>query len=190
MFLNGPIQRSFFNLRTGWKLLFVTVLVFSPSFVCAFQSFEEFSRSKDKISPVEVMAFTDPLAAKPGQAFGLHLLVKISDGWHIYALEAQSKGESLATQIRFEENIFRSTGEWMEPKPTIALDGALDKIVKVHKGSVRFRRNLTVPSGLSPGSYIISGRIEYRACDNKICSLPREVGFQTQLQVPGNDKGL
>ena len=101
-----------------------------------------------------------------------------------------SKGESLATQIRFEENVFQPEGEWMEPKPIITLDEALDQVVKVHEDSVRFHRNLIVPGDLKPGTFTISGKIEFRACDNKICSLPREVDFQTQLRVSGDDDGL
>ncbi len=185
----GPFQRSIFIQRAGWSLWFVIALVLSSSSVTAFPSFEEFSRSRDKVSPVEVTALADPVSVKPGQPFDLHLLVKLSEGWHIYALEEQSEGESLATQIRFEENIFRATGEWVEPKPTIALDGALDKVVKVHTDSVRFRRNLIVPNDLSPGAYTISGRIEYRACDNKICSLPQNIDFQTRFQVSEGDEG-
>jgi DsbC/DsbD-like thiol-disulfide interchange protein len=191
MFLTGPFhQRSHFLVLAGWCVLLVIGLVFSSSSVLAFQSLEEFSRSRDKISPVNVTAMADPIGAAPGKAFDLYLLVNLSEGWHIYALEEKSQGESLATEIRFEENVFRATGEWMEPKPTIALDGALDKVVKVHSDSVRFRRNMTVPGDLKPGVYAISGEIEYRACDNKICSLPRKVDFQTRFQVSGEDSDL
>lgn len=190
MFLTGPFQRSFFCLRAGGGLLLFALLVSGSTSVFAFQSFEEFSSSRNKISPVKVTALTDPSGAAPGKVFDLHLLVDVSEGWHIYALEAQSQGESLATQIHFEENTFQGTGEWMEPKPAIILDGALDKVVKVHRDSVRFRRNLTVPGDLKPGTYTISGTVEFRACDNKICSLPREIAFQTTMQVSGDGNGL
>ncbi len=190
MFLTGPFQRSPFCVLAGWSILLVAALIFLPSAVLAFQSFEDFSRSRNDIGNVNVMALTDPILVKSGQAFDLHLLVKLSEGWHIYSLKAQNKGESLATQIHFEENVFQLEGEWMEPKPIITLDEALDEVVKVHEDSVRFHRNLIVPGDLKPGMFTISGKIEFRACDNKICSLPRKVDFQTQLRVSGDDDGL
>ena len=190
MFLTGPFQRTLFFLLTRLRVVLVIGLVFSSSSALAFQSLEEFSRPRNKISPVNVTALAEPLEAVPGKAFDLYLLVTLSEGWHIYSLNAQSQGESLATEIHFDENVFQARGKWMEPRPTIALDEALDKVVKVHTDSVRFRRNLRVPDDLSPGEYTISGRIEYRACDNKICSLPREVDFKTRFLVSGDDSGL
>jgi len=190
MFLIGLFQRSLFCVRAGWSVLLVTALILSSSFAFAFHPFEDLSRPRNKIGNVEVTALIDPILAKPGETFHLHLLVRLSPGWHIYSLKAQGGDESLATQIHFEENVFQATGEWMEPKPAIILDEALDKVVKVHNGSVQFRRNLLVPGDLNPGTFTISGKIEFRACDNKICSLPRKFGFQTQLRVSGDDDGL
>ena len=190
MFLTGPFQQSSSCVLARWSKLLIAAWIFLPSAVLAFQSFEDFSRSRNYIGKVNVMALTDPVLVKPGQSFNLHLSVTLSRGWHIYSLEAQSKDDSLATQIRFEENVFHPEGEWVEPKPIITLDEALDKVVKVHKDSVWFKRSLIVPDELIPGKFTISGNIEFRSCDNKICSLPRKVDFQTQLRVSGEDEGL
>lgn len=189
MLLTRPFQRPLFASLAGWPVLLVVSLFLLPSKAFAFQSFEDFSFSREEISPVQVTAITDPLWVKPGKAFDLYLLVDLTKGWHIYSLRAQSEGESLATEIHFDENIFQATDQWKEPKPTIALDGALDKVVEVHTGSVRFRQNLRVPGDLSAGEYAITGRVEFRACDNKICTLPREIGFETRFRVSKADSG-
>jgi DsbC/DsbD-like thiol-disulfide interchange protein len=189
MLLTGPFQRFLFSALAGACVLLVASLFLLPSEASAFQSFDDFSQSRKEISPVQVTALTDPLGVKPGKSFDLYLLVNLSKGWHIYSLKAQSEGESLATEIHFDENAFRATDQWMEPNPTIALDGALDKVVEVHTNSVRFRRSLQVPDDFSAGEYTISGRIEFRACDNKICTLPREVGFETRFRVSVEDNG-
>lgn len=183
MFLTRPFQRSALRRLTG---LIVAALIFPAASTFAFQSFEEFSRSKNNISSIDVTPSTDPVEAKPGEDFNLHLWVKLSEGWHIYSLKSQGKDETLATQIRFNQNVFLPIGHWLEPQPVITLDGALDKVVKVHQDAVQFRRNLRVPRHLKPGPYSISGTIEFRACDNKICSLPREVDFQTKFRVLGD----
>jgi DsbC/DsbD-like thiol-disulfide interchange protein len=183
MLLTAPSQKLRFFVQAGCRALLVVGLVLLASRAFAFQSFEDFSHSKNEISPVHVTALTDPVLVKPGKAFELYLLVNLAQGWHIYSLKAGSQGESLATEIHFDENVFKTAGKWMEPQPAIILDEALDKVVKVHKSSVRFHRNLVVPDSLSPGEYTISGRIEFRACDNTICTLPREVEFKTRFRV-------
>jgi DsbC/DsbD-like thiol-disulfide interchange protein len=179
MFLIYFFQRSVLCLLA----VIVAFLFFSAASTFAFQSFEEFSRSKNNLSRINVTASTDPVEAKPGENFVMYLSVVLSEGWHIYSLEPQGKDESLATQIRFKENVFEMEGRWVEPEPIITLDGALDKVVKVHQKAVRFSRKLRVPSYLKPGMYSVSGDIEFRACDNKLCSLPKEIGFQTQLRI-------
>ncbi len=186
MFLIRPLQRSVLCLLTGWSLQLVITLIFPTPSVFAFQSFEEFSRSRNNISHIDVTPSTDPVAAKPGENFDLHLRVKMSEGWHIYSLKSQGKDETLTTQIRFNKNIFPAQNHWLEPEPIITLDRAIDKVVKVHQGVVRFSRSLRVPSHLKPGTYTISGDIEFRSCDNKICSLPQKTGFQTQFRVLGD----
>ncbi len=190
MFLTGPSQRFRLFVLTWGRVLLFAGLVFLPSLTFAFQPFKDFFHSENEVSPVNVTAITDPVSVIPGKAFDLYLLVNLSKGWHIYSLKEQSEGESLATEIHFDENIFETAGKWMEPKPILSHDGALDKVVAVHTESVRFRRNLTVPGDLSPGEYTISGRIEFRACDNKVCTLPREVGFKTRFRVSGASDGL
>ena len=188
MFLIRPFQRSVLYLLVVLGVQIVAVWILPASSAFAFQSFEEFSRSKNNISSIDVTLSTDPVEAKPGESFDLHLWVKISKGWHIYSLESQGKDETLATQIRFNQNVFPPIGRWMEPQPIITMDGALDKVVKVHQDAVLFRRNLRVSGHLRPGTYSISGAIEFRACDNKICSLPKEVDFQTNFRVLGDEE--
>ncbi|VAX31509.1 hypothetical protein MNBD_NITROSPINAE05-1462 [hydrothermal vent metagenome] len=189
MFSIALLPKFRFFVLAGCRVLLVVSLVLLASKAFSFQSFEEFSYSKNKISPVNVTALTDPVIVNPGKDFELYLLINLAKGWHIYSLEEGSQGESLATVIHFEENIFKTAGKWMEPQPTITLDEALDKVVKVHKNSVRFHRNLIAPDNLSPGEYTISGRIEFRACDNTICTLPREVGFKTRFRVSEANNG-
>jgi len=149
----------------------------------AFQTFEEFSRSRNKLYNAEVWAMAEPVRAHPGGSFLLYLSVRLSPGWHIYSLDEKGGEESLATEIRFEENDFRANGPWVEPEPVITLDGALNKVVKVHENAVQFSQEQSVPGNLKPGNYFISGKIVFRACDNKICALPKETRFQTEIQI-------
>ncbi len=168
-------------LQLGFLVIFIQFIL-TPG-VFAFQSFEEFTQSKNKLYNVEVTAIAEPVQANSGEAFTVHLLVELSPGWHIYSLEEQGDDASLATRIYFEENPFQQGNPWKEPEPIITMDGALNKVVKIHKNAVQFSQEQWVPESLIPGNYSISGKIAFRACDNRICSLPRETNFQTHVQI-------
>ncbi|GJL77542.1 MAG: hypothetical protein NPINA01_05310 [Nitrospinaceae bacterium] len=184
IFLTRSFSQTTLSQIASLYLLVIAGLLCLTSSASAFQSFHEFSQSRNNNHNVDVAASTVPATVKPDEDFDLHLEVKLSEGWHIYSLKPQSQDKTLATQIRFSESVFLAQTPWVEPEPVITLDGALDKVVKVHKDPViRFRRNLVVPGHLKPGTYPILGHIEFRACDNKICALPRKIVFQTILRV-------
>ncbi len=163
--------------------LAIVLQIASASCVFAFQSFEEFTRSRNKLYNVEVKAIAEPVQAQPGDVLHLYLLVEISPGWHIYSLEEQGGDASLATRFRFDENPFQQGRPWQEPEPIITMDGALNRVVKIHKDAVQFSQEQFVPENLTPGNYSISGKIVFRACDNRICSLPRETDFKTHVRI-------
>ena len=64
-----------------------------------------------------------------------------------------------------------------------ALDGALGRAIKIHRHEAEFQREFIAPQDLSPGAYPISGRLWFRACDNKVCTMPQELGFKAQLKI-------
>ncbi len=149
----------------------------------AFQQFNLPFDHQQTNHDVRIWAISDLSQAKPGESFNLYVRVELEKGWHIYSLEAQGDGAGLATTIRTEENLFFGQGKWHEPDPEIILDRALDKVVKSHRGGVEFRRTYLVNAGLKPGIYPINGIIRFRACDNKVCTLPKGIPFNTKMKV-------
>ena len=79
--------------------------------------------------------------------------------------------------------IFLAQGAWNETEAQIKLDGAVDRVLKVHQRQAEFYIALKVPEHLAPGEYPLEGTFYYRACDNKICTLPKVLPFRLQVRV-------
>ena len=130
---------------------------------------------------LDTMADRDPVY--PGDGFKLYLSVQIEEGWHIYSLQPLDGNELLATQIFLEDNVFESSGDWQESSPSLIQDDAQAKRVKAHTYIAEFHKNFHIPENFNPGSYRINGKLHYRACDNKLCTLPQNLPFVSRIHV-------
>lgn len=182
-----PVKRS--SWRT-WRLAGLSFLLclclpqYLPAEDIPVISFQEkFFQSRNETIGVEVVAVADPDLVKPGKKFHLRLRVTIPEGWHIYSLKLEGEDAALATAIRFEENIFPLVGKWEETEPRIEMDGVLQKVIKSHSRYAEFNIQQKVPAKTKPGVYPLSGKVVYHACDNKVCTLPKELPFKAQINV-------
>jgi DsbC/DsbD-like thiol-disulfide interchange protein len=175
--------KSYLPFYRSIGLAFTIILTGMPGTTRAFQQFDSPFDYQQTNHDVRILAISDLSQAKTGESFNLYVRIELEKGWHIYSLEAQEGGENLATTIRTKENLFLGQGKWHEPDPEIILDQALDKVVKTHRGGVEFRRTYLVNAGLKSGIYPINGIIRFRACDNKVCTLPKEIPFSTKMRV-------
>ena len=166
------------------SFFFLVVIMLASSIVDAMPPFQKFNKSSDSLVSFKLNAIVDPEAIKPGDRFALYLNLELSAGWHVYSLYAkENKEQSLATKITFKSDIFIPSGPWEEPIPVIEWDGALEKIVKTHSQVVEFRRWYKAIKPISSGFHQIKGSIVIRACNNKICNLPRKIFYKTQIKV-------
>ena len=168
------------------RFFFLVVIVLTSSIADAMPPFPKLNKNSDSLFSFKLNAIVDPEAIKPGDRFTLYLNLEISAGWHIYSLYAkENKEQSLATKITLQSDTFIPSGLWEEPIPVIEWDGALEKIVKTHVQAVEFRRWYKTIEPISSGFHEIKGSIVIRACNNKICNLPRKILYKTQIKVIG-----
>ena len=166
------------------RFFFLVVTVLTSSIADAMPPFQKFNKNSDSLFSFKLNTIVDPEAIKPGDRFTLYLNLEISAGWHIYSLYAkENKEQSLATKIILKSDVFIPSGLWEEPTPVIEWDGALEKIVKTHTQVVEFRRWYKTIEPISSGFHEIKGSIVIRACNNKICNLPRKILYKTQIKV-------
>ncbi len=177
-------RNSIFSLSLRcWAAFFLLFFIFFSPVVEATSPFQKFKNGSDSIH-FKIKAIVDPENIKPGDFFTLYVKIELSKGWHIYSLHAKGvEKQSLATQIFFNSDTFVAHGLWKEPNPEIAWDGALGRVVKTHQQMVEFSRRYSAVKLLSLGSYKIRGNIILRACNNKVCNLPRKIPYETKINV-------
>ena len=133
--------------------------------------------------PVKVSVLVDKTLVFQSEKFKLHLSVLIEEGWHIYSLHPFQGSDSLVTQILVDKNSFQSQDGWKGPDPVLIKDGALGKIVKGYKGHIEFSKTYLVPDNIGTQVHSVAGNIIFRACNNRICTLPRKLPFRKKISV-------
>jgi len=183
--MQGLLSKHFIVIFTLSKGIssFLFIILFT---VAGAEATLPFQKLKKYSNPThfKLTAIVDPQSVKPGSRFALYIKVDLSTGWHIYSL--YSKGlekQPLATKIFLNSAMLIPHGHWEEPTPVIAWDGALEKVVQTHQQLVEFRRWYSVIKPLDSGLYQISGSIVFRACNNKVCNLPKKISYETKINV-------
>ena len=186
--MQGPLSNYFIVIFTlsKWISFFLFIILFTVPGAEANLPFHKLKKYSDQ-RYIKLTAIVDPQSVKPGSRFALYIKVELSAGWHIYSL--YSKGvekQPLATKIFLNSAMLVPHGQWEEPTPVIAWDGALEKVVQTHQQLVEFRRWYSVIKPLDSGLYQISGSIVFRACNNKVCNLPKTIRYETKINVLSN----
>ena len=167
------------------KRVFIILLILFLSALPVFAK-PPFNKLKDPnllYPPIKINASPNKSLVTPGEEFIFHLSVIVKTGWHIYSLSPLEGNKFLATQIFTDENAFREKSGWKEPKPVLIQDEAVGRIVNGHKGNVEFSLSYLVPLKVRVDKHSISGKLIFRACDNRICTLPQELPFHTDILV-------
>lgn len=178
---NGWFYSSLYPLFMGLGLFVVCLVAGSPGY--AFDSYQKFEKFKKQHRPLHLQAMPDKDKVHPGETFWLHLVTFLEEGWHMYSLEKQSDDETVATRIDMEALVFDPQGHWHEMPPKLVRDDVMEKIMKTHSGRVEFTHLFSVPKGLKSGEYSLSGFLHFRTCNNRICTLPQTMKFQTRVIV-------
>jgi DsbC/DsbD-like thiol-disulfide interchange protein len=121
--------------------------------------------------------------ARSGDRFKLYISVQIEEGWHIYSLQPMDGNELLATQIMLKDNSFESQMHWQESPTGLIQDNAQEKLVKGHVKTAEFYNSFRVPKNIRPGNHSIKGKLLYKACNNRLCTLPQSIFFASQIYV-------
>lgn len=160
-------------------------LVFPP------QSFSEpylFSNPSGLSDPqIKLNVLVDKDTVQPEDSFRIYLSAQMEEGWHIYSLEPLDGNELLATQIILDEEIFESSEDWQESPTSLIQDDAQEKMVKAHTATAEFFKSFYVSENFTSGNYTINGKLLYRACNNKLCTLPKSLPFTARIRVASMD---
>ena len=166
-----------------WGSFFLFIIMFAVPMAEAIPSFQKFKKDSNPIH-FKLTAIVDPESIKLGGRFALHIKIELSEGWHIYSLYTKGvEKQQLATKISLNSDMFVPHGLWEEPAPVIAWDGALEKVVRTHQQVVEFHRWYSPVESIDSGSYQIRGDVVFRACNNKVCNLPKKISYGVKIDV-------
>ena len=183
--MQGLLSNFFIVVLTlsKWISSFLFFILFTVTVAEAILPFQKQKQYSDP-THFKLTAIVDPQSVKPGSRFTLYIKVELSAGWHIYSL--YSKGvekQPLATKIFLNSDIFVPNGLWEETPYVMEWDGALGKVVKTHQQVVEFRRWYSPVESLDSGLYQIRGDVVFRACNNKVCNLPKKISYGVKIDV-------
>jgi DsbC/DsbD-like thiol-disulfide interchange protein len=161
----------------------ILIIILATIFASVNSESAPFSSPLPSGPKLKISALIDKELVHPGESFKLYLSVHIEEGWHIYSLQPLDGNEMLATQINIDGNVFGKAEQWEESPTSLIQDDAQAKIVKGHTDTAEFQKTFYAPEDINPGSYSIKGTLLYRACDNKLCTLPQSLPFASRVQV-------
>ncbi len=129
----------------------------------------------------------------PGSRVTLTAEVRLPRDVHVYAPGTQGyKSINLVIDPTPEMELRPA----IYPRARVLYMPAIKERVPVFEGTFRIRQDLKVSSaaafinslGTDGKTFRITGKLEYQACDSKICFLPTSVPVQWQLQVLPPDR--
>ena len=104
----------------------------------------------------------------------LTLKASIETAWHLYAQDIPPDGP-IPTTFKFNKSKdFELVGKVTEPKPIEEVDNMFGMTIKYFYGNVPFKQKIKIKS---KGEFIITGELEFMACNDKTCIPPEVVEF-------------
>jgi DsbC/DsbD-like thiol-disulfide interchange protein len=111
------------------------------------------------------------------------LQATINPGWHVYSLTQQSGGP-VAMKVHLDPSPPFSLSPPIDaPKPERSFDQNFGIETETYSGTPEFRIPVEVGEGVDPAGGVVTVRVRYQACTDKVC-LPAKTETLTQpLQV-------
>ncbi len=117
----------------------------------------------------------------------LQFKATIDDGWHLYS-QYLDDGGPVPTSFEFNKsNSYELIGSVTEPKGIEEHSDLFDMKLKYFDNAAVFTQNIRVKS---EKDFILSGFLEFMACDDKQCLAPETVDFEFSIQgvsIPKDD---
>jgi thiol:disulfide interchange protein DsbD len=142
-------------------------------------------RSGTGSEPVKISTEWSANGVEPGGQVVLAVVVDIKDGWHIQVARPP-KPSSVATQVNFEGlPTGVTTGDQQWPKEhKLKVDlGDGPELLPFYTGKAVIFQKLAAPSGIAAGEHPFTTVVEWQACDDQSCLMPKTTKLSTVLHV-------
>ena len=111
----------------------------------------------------------------------IFLRATIDDGWHIYST-AQPEGGPIKTSFSFKmSKSYMLDGSIAEPGPITKYESAFGMNVSYFEKMVTFQQKVNLEPSAA-GGYVVSGTLQYMACNDHQCLPPETVTFSITVK--------
>ncbi len=124
-----------------------------------------------------------PSTAEPGTRATLRITGSLAAGFHIYSIHDEDDAGPGPTRVTIEAGPLALAGEIRESAPVRTWDAVFQANLRVHQSAFWLEQDVEIPAGLAPGTYAVTGVVEYQLCDNEVCQIAKRLPFTTELTV-------
>jgi hypothetical protein len=133
-------------------------------------------------SVVEAHAVLASDAVHPDSTVKLAVIAQVTPGFHIND-HKPSLDYLIATQVRLEANDRFSVEKVVYPKGVLQKFPFSDTPLSVYEGKVVVGVLLLAGKAVSPGTYTLTGKFAYQACNDHACLAPTSVPLTASIKI-------
>lgn len=119
--------------------------------------------------------------AKVGETVAIPLSIKVTPGYHV---NSNTPADPFLIPLRLTWNPGSLEGvEVVFPKPQIEKYGFSEKPLSVFSGDFEIVTKFKVASSAAPGVGVITGKLHYQACNDKMCLIPKTIEVMLAIEI-------
>ncbi|HYG77047.1 MAG TPA: DUF255 domain-containing protein [Planctomycetota bacterium] len=132
--------------------------------------------------PVVVDLLCGASALRRGQKTPIALRFTVDHGWHIQS-NAPAGGKIAATRFALAAGSVGSLDEPVYPEPAVLKAPQLGGDLSVFSGTVLCGALLDIPADAPLGKTVLSVRVHFQACNDKVCEAPQDVTLTLATEI-------
>jgi hypothetical protein len=123
----------------------------------------------------------EKIAAKVGTVAPVKLAVELRTGYHCNS-NTPSDEYLIPLKLTWTSTPLE-VAEVVYPKPQIEKYSFSDKPLSVYTGNFEILTRFKVPAGAPPGPAVISAKLRYQACTERMCLPPKTVDLNVPIDI-------
>ncbi len=131
---------------------------------------------------VQAKAYLSRNKLHAGETFKLAVQLKINGGWHINANPVNDEF-LLPTLLSIEENNKARVVRISYPKPQLGKFEYAEAELQIYAGEAFLGALMKAEDNLALGTFMITGLIDYQACNDRFCLPPKEIRLEIPVEV-------
>ena len=140
------------------------------------------ARAQEAAEPLGVSMPRSATSVKVGSGGSLPLRVEIRAGWHVFAAQPLVEGVK-GFRVTFTAPPGITVFPVKLPASRRVKLAALGKEANVYEGGFSLPIQVRVAAGVAPGMRTLQGVLQYQACSDGACRLPKKVPIEIPVRI-------